>query len=61
MTYAHLIREANLIDGLWVPADGGKTIDVMNPANVALSGRGRPSGGIVPPRSLRATFSNSAA
>ncbi len=29
----------------------------MNASMVALSGRGRPSGGIVPPRSLRATFS----
>lgn len=39
MTYAHLIREANLIDGLWVPADGGKTIDVMNPATGAVIAR----------------------
>ena len=39
MTYAHLIREANLIDGLWVPADGGKTIDVTNPATGAVIAR----------------------
>jgi succinate-semialdehyde dehydrogenase/glutarate-semialdehyde dehydrogenase len=29
----HLRREANLIDGEWVGADSGKTIEVINPAN----------------------------
>ena len=29
----HLKREANLIDGEWVGADSGATIDVANPAN----------------------------
>jgi succinate-semialdehyde dehydrogenase / glutarate-semialdehyde dehydrogenase len=27
------LKEANLIDGAWVQADGGETIDVVNPAN----------------------------
>ena len=29
---SHYLREANLIDGRWVAADSGKTIDVVNPA-----------------------------
>ena len=29
---SHYLREANLIDGEWVAADSGKTIDVVNPA-----------------------------
>ncbi|MCO5056431.1 MAG: NAD-dependent succinate-semialdehyde dehydrogenase [Rhizobiaceae bacterium] len=29
---SHYLREANLIDGQWVAADSGKTIDVVNPA-----------------------------
>ena len=33
----------------------------MKASIVGLSGRGRPSGGIVPPRSFRATFSMTAA
>lgn len=32
------LREANLIDGAWVPADGGATIDVTNPATGAVIG-----------------------
>jgi succinate-semialdehyde dehydrogenase / glutarate-semialdehyde dehydrogenase len=30
---SHFLREANLIDGAWVQADSGATIDVTNPAN----------------------------
>jgi succinate-semialdehyde dehydrogenase / glutarate-semialdehyde dehydrogenase len=30
---SHFLREANLIDGKWVQADSGATIDVTNPAN----------------------------
>jgi succinate-semialdehyde dehydrogenase/glutarate-semialdehyde dehydrogenase len=30
---SHFLREANLIDGEWVQADSGETIDVINPAN----------------------------
>jgi succinate-semialdehyde dehydrogenase/glutarate-semialdehyde dehydrogenase len=29
---SHFLREANLIDGEWVQADSGKTVDVINPA-----------------------------
>ena len=29
---SHYLREGNLIDGEWVAADSGKTIDVVNPA-----------------------------
>ncbi|HEU4986171.1 MAG TPA: aldehyde dehydrogenase family protein, partial [Rhizobiaceae bacterium] len=29
---SHFMREANYIDGEWVPADTGQTIDVNNPA-----------------------------
>ncbi|TWH01200.1 succinate-semialdehyde dehydrogenase/glutarate-semialdehyde dehydrogenase [Mesorhizobium sp. J18] len=29
---SHFMREANYIDGEWVPADSGQTIDVNNPA-----------------------------
>src|SRR5712691_11105560 len=38
-----------------------RSIDAMKPSSVAMSGRGEPSGGIVLPRSLRATFSRIAA
>jgi succinate-semialdehyde dehydrogenase/glutarate-semialdehyde dehydrogenase len=30
---SHFLRESNLIDGKWVQADSGATIDVTNPAN----------------------------
>ena len=30
--YSHLVREQLLIDGAWVAADSGKTIDVTDPA-----------------------------
>jgi succinate-semialdehyde dehydrogenase/glutarate-semialdehyde dehydrogenase len=33
-----LFREANLIDGAWVQADSGRTIEVRNPANGELVG-----------------------
>src|SRR5690606_1355058 len=29
---SHFMRQANLIDGEWVQADSGQTIDVTNPA-----------------------------
>lgn len=32
-TIEHFMRQANLIDGQWVQADSGVTIDVTNPAN----------------------------
>ncbi len=35
---SRFLREANLIDGAWVPADGGATIDVTNPATGAVIG-----------------------
>jgi succinate-semialdehyde dehydrogenase/glutarate-semialdehyde dehydrogenase len=35
---ASLLREANLIDGQWVQADSGRTIEVRNPANGELVG-----------------------
>ncbi|WP_349366911.1 MAG: NAD-dependent succinate-semialdehyde dehydrogenase [Nitratireductor rhodophyticola] len=30
---SHFMRQANFIDGAWVEADSGQTIDVVNPAN----------------------------
>ncbi|WP_404933165.1 NAD-dependent succinate-semialdehyde dehydrogenase [Nitratireductor sp. L15S-10] len=30
---SHFMRQANFIDGAWVKADSGQTIDVVNPAN----------------------------
>ena len=33
MSHEHLVRQANLISGSWVPADSGQTIDVTNPAD----------------------------
>ena len=30
--FSHFMREANLINGEWVQADSGQTIDVTNPA-----------------------------
>lgn len=30
---SHFMRQANLINGEWVQADSGQTIDVTNPAN----------------------------
>jgi len=35
---ASLLREANLIDGQWVQADSGRTVEVRNPANGELVG-----------------------
>ena len=35
---ASLLRQANLLDGAWVQADGGETIAVTNPANGAVIG-----------------------
>ncbi|WP_116652643.1 NAD-dependent succinate-semialdehyde dehydrogenase [Pelagibacterium sediminicola] len=34
-----LRHNANLIDGEWVPADSGKTLDVINPADGSVIGR----------------------
>ncbi len=31
--FSHLVRQANLIDGAWVPADDGSSLHVTNPAN----------------------------
>jgi succinate-semialdehyde dehydrogenase/glutarate-semialdehyde dehydrogenase len=35
---ADLLRQANLIDGAWVQADSGQTVEVRNPANGELVG-----------------------
>jgi len=35
---SHFLREANLINGEWVQADSGATIDVINPATVLKIG-----------------------
>ncbi|MHC4245977.1 MAG: aldehyde dehydrogenase family protein, partial [Planctomycetota bacterium] len=32
------MREANLIDGAWVAADSGRTLEVLDPATDALIG-----------------------
>ena len=37
--FSHLIREANLIDGQWMAADDGGTIDVTNPADGTVIAR----------------------
>jgi succinate-semialdehyde dehydrogenase/glutarate-semialdehyde dehydrogenase len=38
LTDASLLRQANLIDGQWVQADSGRTVEVRNPANGELVG-----------------------
>ena len=38
MGYATFLKEANFIDGAWVAADSGKTIDVTNPATGEVIG-----------------------
>ncbi len=38
MSYTKYLKEANLIDGAWVGADSGETIDVTNPATGELVG-----------------------
>lgn len=38
MSYTTYLKEANLIDGAWVGADSGETIDVTNPATGELVG-----------------------
>jgi succinate-semialdehyde dehydrogenase/glutarate-semialdehyde dehydrogenase len=38
------MKQANLIDGAWVPADSGATIDVVNPANGQVLGNVPKSG-----------------
>ncbi|MEX0956167.1 MAG: NAD-dependent succinate-semialdehyde dehydrogenase [Rhizobiaceae bacterium] len=38
------MKQANLIDGVWVPADSGATMDVVNPANGQVLGNVPKSG-----------------
>lgn len=38
MPYSEFLVEANLIDGAWVPAESGETIDVTDPASGAVIG-----------------------
>ena len=38
MAFQDWMKQANLIDGAWVGADGGETIDVTNPADGAVIG-----------------------
>ena len=42
--FSSLVREANLIGGVWAPADGGATLDVTDPATGAVD-RPRPERG----------------
>jgi succinate-semialdehyde dehydrogenase/glutarate-semialdehyde dehydrogenase len=51
---SHFMREANLIDGEWVQADSGKTVDVINPATGLKIGTVPRSGGAETRRAIEA-------
>jgi succinate-semialdehyde dehydrogenase / glutarate-semialdehyde dehydrogenase len=52
--YSHFLKEANLIGGSWVAADGGKTIDVTNPATGKVLGTVPKSGAAETKRAIEA-------
>jgi succinate-semialdehyde dehydrogenase / glutarate-semialdehyde dehydrogenase len=52
--YTHFLKEANLIGGKWVAADGGKTIDVTNPATGKVLGTVPKSGAAETKRAIEA-------
>ncbi|MBM6596669.1 NAD-dependent succinate-semialdehyde dehydrogenase [Microvirga pudoricolor] len=56
MSYTHLIREANLIDGAWVAADLGRTIDVTNPATGEVIARVPNAGAAETRRAIAAAY-----
>jgi succinate-semialdehyde dehydrogenase/glutarate-semialdehyde dehydrogenase len=51
---SHFMRQANLINGEWVQADSGKTIDVINPATGLKIGTVPRSGGAETRRAIEA-------
>ena len=53
---ASLLRQANLIDGAWVQADSGRTIEVRNPANGELVGEVPAAGVAETRRAIEAAF-----
>jgi succinate-semialdehyde dehydrogenase/glutarate-semialdehyde dehydrogenase len=53
---ASLLREANLIDGQWVQADSGRTIEVRNPANGELVGVVPAAGAAETRRAIEAAY-----
>ena len=53
---ASLLRQANLIDGAWVQADSGRTIEVRNPANGELVGEVPAAGAAETRRAIEAAF-----
>ena len=50
----HFLRQANFIDGAWVNADSGQTVDVFNPANGEKIGTVPRSGGAETRRAIEA-------
>jgi succinate-semialdehyde dehydrogenase / glutarate-semialdehyde dehydrogenase len=52
--YSHFLKEANLIGGEWIAADGGKTIEVTNPATGKLLGTVPKSGAAETRRAIEA-------
>ncbi|MEM9583359.1 MAG: NAD-dependent succinate-semialdehyde dehydrogenase [Pseudomonadota bacterium] len=54
MSYTKYLKEANLIDGAWVAADSGETIDVTNPATGDLVGTVPKSGDVETGRAIDA-------
>jgi succinate-semialdehyde dehydrogenase/glutarate-semialdehyde dehydrogenase len=53
---ASLLREANLIDGQWVQADSGRTVEVRNPANGELVGVVPAAGAAETRRAIEAAY-----
>ncbi|MDI6026233.1 NAD-dependent succinate-semialdehyde dehydrogenase [Corticibacterium sp. UT-5YL-CI-8] len=51
---SHFLREANLIDGAWVQADSGATVDVTNPATGLKIGTVPKSGAAETARAIQA-------
>ena len=51
-----LLREANLIDGQWVQADSGRTVEVRNPANGELVGTVPAMGSAETRRAIEAAY-----
>ncbi|MBS9476042.1 NAD-dependent succinate-semialdehyde dehydrogenase [Ancylobacter radicis] len=54
MNWADFKREANFIDGAWVPADSGATIDVTNPATGEVIGTVPDAGTVETKRAIAA-------
>jgi succinate-semialdehyde dehydrogenase/glutarate-semialdehyde dehydrogenase len=54
MSYSTYIKQANLVDGMWISADNGKTFGVINPATSEVIGNVPASGTVETERAISA-------